>query len=114
MPKTNRSTVSSQDVWDYLYRSYNLLVASAVLYEYVNNPQAAAIEYLPDIGIHAFEALAPRAWNDIEDVNGFAKFTNALRGYQAGVAFFSERSTVPHLANGIDVFNHVLNINYRK
>ena len=90
-----------------LYRAYNGLIACAVLSGYLTDPKAAAYEYLPDIFIHAFEALAPEALNE------FAILTNTARATQAACAFFSGHSSIPHVANGVDVLNHAVNIYHR-
>ena len=93
--------------WSNAYRGYNALIAGVVLLEYINNPEAAAIEYLPDVAIHAFEAIAP------DSLNNLAITANITRGIQAGLAFFSGKSTIPNAANIADVFNHGLNV-YRR
>ncbi|CAM2885675.1 Uncharacterised protein [Legionella steigerwaltii] len=93
--------------WSTVYRGYNALVATLVLFQYVNNPEAAAIEYLPDVAIHAFEAIAPNSLNNL------AAGANITRGIQAGLAFFSGNSTIPSVANFVDVFNHGVNTYHR-
>lgn len=93
--------------WSTVYRGYNGLVAALVMFQYVNNPEAAAIEYLPDVAIHAFEAIAPNSLNNL------AAGANIARGIQAGLAFFSGNSTIPKDANLVDVFNHGLNTCHR-
>lgn len=109
MTKSKAHPIAASDEmdWTYLYCGYNALVACAVLYEYTQNAEAAALEYLPDVAIHAFEALAPKTWNKA------ALLANAVRGLQAGAAFFSGHSTVPHLANGVDMVNHGVNMYHR-
>lgn len=93
--------------WALAYRGYNAAVAALVMYQYINNPQAAALEYLPDVAIHALEAVAPNSLHDVAIVG------NVARAVQAGVAFFSGHSTVPSSANLVDVFNHGMNFGYR-
>ncbi|OJW13172.1 MULTISPECIES: hypothetical protein [Legionella] len=93
--------------WSTVYRGYNALVAAFVMFQYVNNPEAAAIEYLPDVAIHTFEAIAPNSLNQL------AAGANIARGIQAGLAFFSGNSTIPSVANLTDVFNHGLNTYHR-
>lgn len=93
--------------WNTAYRGYNALVSMLVLLQYVNNPEAAAIEYLPDVAIHAFEAIAPNSHNVL------AGGANVARGIQAGLAFFSGDSSIPRAANLIDVFNHGMNVYHR-
>lgn len=93
--------------WSTVYRGYNALVAALVMFQYVNNPDAAAIEYLPDVAIHAFEAIAPNSLNKL------AAGANIARAVQAGVFFFSGGSTIPSVANSADVFNHGVNIYHR-
>lgn len=93
--------------WSNAYRGYNALIASLVLLEYINNPEAAAIEYLPDVAVHAFEAIAP------DSLNNLAITANITRGIQAGFAFFSGNSTIPSAANFADVVNHGLSV-YRR
>jgi hypothetical protein len=102
-------TVSAYNLlsWSTAYRGYNLLVAGVVLLQYVNNSEAAAMEYLPDVAIHAFEAIAPQSLKDVALVG------NIARGIQAGMAFFSGNSTIPSAANFADVFNHGLNVAHR-
>ncbi|WP_454782154.1 hypothetical protein [Legionella sp. WA2022007384] len=93
--------------WSTIYRGYNALVASLVLFQYINNPEAAAIEYLPDVAIHAFEAIAPNSLTNL------AVGANLARGIQAGFAFFSGSSTIPSVANATDVLNHGVNLYHR-
>ncbi|MBL7479910.1 hypothetical protein [Legionella bononiensis] len=93
--------------WSTAYRGYNALIAGLVMLEYINNPEAAAIEYLPDVAVHAFEAIAPNSLNNL------AITANFTRGIQAGLAFFSGNSTIPSAANIADVFNHGLSV-YRR
>lgn len=93
--------------WSLAYRGYNAAVAALVMYQYLNNPQAAALEYLPDVAIHSLEALAPNSLHDVAVVG------NMARAVQAGVAFFTGHSTVPSSANLVDVFNHGMNFGYR-
>lgn len=90
-----------------LYRGYNALVAAAVLVQYTQNSTASAIEYLPDVAFHAFEALAPDSLNDIAIV------ANTVRAVQAGISFWSGKSTIPSTANAVDVFNHAVNLKQR-
>lgn len=93
--------------WGTAYRGYNALVALIVLNNYVNDPNASALEFLVDATIHAMEAIAPNSCNQL----GVA--LNLGRAMQAGVAFFSGNSTIPRAANGVDVFNHALNVGHR-
>ncbi|QMT61505.1 hypothetical protein [Legionella sp. PC997] len=93
--------------WSTVYRGYNALVATLVMVQYLTNPDAAAIEYLPDVAIHAFEAIAPNSYNSL-GIGG-----NVARGIQAGFAFFSGNSTIPSVANVVDVFNHGVNVYHR-
>ncbi|KTD05133.1 hypothetical protein OQJ19_09165 [Fluoribacter gormanii] len=107
--QTNSKPVTMYNLlnWSTIYRGYNALVATLVMFQYVNNPEAAAIEYLPDVAIHAFEAIAPNSLNNLAAAANFA------RGIQAGLAFFSGNSTIPSVANVTDVFNHGVNIYHR-
>lgn len=109
MPETRKAIPTKHSNVDALtlYRGYNALVACAVLYQYTQTPQAAALEYLPDVAIHLFEALAPRTWDNA------ALIANGARALQAGFGFFSKDSTIPQGANFVDVFNHAMNIGYR-
>ncbi|KTC91130.1 hypothetical protein OQJ18_14250 [Fluoribacter dumoffii] len=93
--------------WSTAYRGYNALVATLVMVQYMNNPEAAALEYLPDVAIHAFEAIAPAS------LNNYAIGANLGRGIQAGLAFFSGNSSIPSVANLTDVVNHGVNIYHR-
>lgn len=93
--------------WNTAYRGYNALVSMLVLLQYVNNSEAVAIEYLPDVAIHAFEAIAPNSQNVL------AGTANLARGIQAGLAFFSGDSSIPRAANFVDVFNHGMNVYHR-
>ncbi|STX52061.1 Uncharacterised protein [Legionella busanensis] len=93
--------------WGTVYRGYNALVAGLVMMQYINNPEAAAIEYLPDVAIHAFEAIAPNT------LNCLGAAANYVRGVQAGIAFFSSNSTIPKPANLVDVVNHGINVYHR-
>lgn len=92
---------------NFAYRTYNAGIASLVLYQYYSNPTAEALEYLPDIGIHAFEAVFPNTFNNLAISMNFA------RGIQSGAAFYTGISTIPHIANGVDILNHLGNIGYR-
>ncbi len=92
-----------------LYKVYNGLVAAAVLYKYTTSPSASALEHLPDIAIHAYEAFLSERLVGGE----FAKFAimaNACRGAQALNAAITGISSIPFAANVIDVGNHSLNI----
>lgn len=93
--------------WSSVYRGYNALIAGIVMFQYINNPEAATIEYIPDVVIHAFEAIAPNS------LNNWAIGANVARGIQAGLAFFQGNSTIPSEANITDVFNHGLNVYHR-
>ncbi|MCC5791189.1 MAG: hypothetical protein JJT82_01070 [Legionellaceae bacterium] len=92
---------------DTAYRGWNLLVATVVVAQYVRNPEAVAAEYLPDVFIHAFEALAPDSCDEL------SLLANAARLFQAGTSFWSGESSIPAAANFVDVFNHTLNIKHR-
>lgn len=100
-------TASNLLNWSTVYRGYNALVAGLVFFQYLNNPEAVAYEYLPDVAIHAFEAIAPNSLNPVGLV------ANAARGAQAGYGFFSGNSSIPDAANLADVFNHGLNFYHR-
>jgi hypothetical protein len=93
--------------WGTVYRGYNALVATLVIADYVNNPKASSLEYLPDIAIHAFEALFPKS------LKNYSVFANLYRGTEAGIAFFTGDSTMPRAANLADVFIHGMNLNER-
>ncbi|VEG92153.1 hypothetical protein [Legionella spiritensis] len=102
-----RPTIYNLLNWGTAYRGYNALVASLVMFQYWSNPEAVAAEYLPDIAIHAFEAIAPDSFNNL----GAA--ANIARGIQAGLAFFSGNSSIPGAANLADVVNHGINVYHR-
>lgn len=110
--KIEKTAVQENNSWsmpslETVYRGYNLLVASVVFLQYINNAEAAASEYLPDVAIHAFEAIAPHSlkWAGL--------MGNYARGVQAGVSFFSGDSTIPAVANSLDVINHGINLAWR-
>lgn len=89
------------------YRGYNASIALLVSYQYLTNPEAAFFEYVPDILIHAAEAAIPNQWS------GIAIAANIGRASQAAIGFFSGNSTIPSVANLVDVGNHVLNTAHR-
>lgn len=93
--------------WGTLYRGYNAAVALLVTYQYFTNPQASLIEHAPDILIHAAEAVIPNQFSQIAIV------ANVGRASQAAYAFFSGNSTIPSVANLVDVGNHLLNTAHR-
>ena len=107
MPDTSLSNYIPTPSKENLYRGYNLIVAGLVTYEYLTNDAASALEYLPDICIHLFEAVKPH------DCGNIAIVANAGRAVQAGYSFFSGNSTIPSAANFFDVGNHTLNIYHR-
>ena len=107
MKTENYDSKSDLLSWNTAYRGYNLLVAGLVTYQYINNSEALGIEYLPDIAIHAFEAIAPGTFNQA------AEIANTIRGVQAGIGFFSGESSIPRAANFVDMFNHGMNLCHR-
>lgn len=107
MKTENQNNQGALLSWSTAYRGYNLLIAGLVTYQYINNAEALGIEYLPDIAIHAFEAIAPGACNQV------AEIANTVRGVQAGIGFFSGESSIPRAANFVDMFNHGMNLCHR-
>ncbi|WP_454784511.1 hypothetical protein [Legionella sp. WA2024007413] len=107
--QTPSQSVSTYNLlnWLTVYRGYNAIIATLVMVQYLTNPDASAIEYLPDVAIHALEAIAPNSYNNL-GIGG-----NVGRGIQAGIAFFSGNSTIPRIANAVDVFNHGVNVYHR-
>ncbi len=105
-PKPN-VTMYNLLTWGTLYRGYNALIAGMVMWRYMTDPEAAAIEFIPDAAIHAFEAIAPNTWNRLADT------CNSVRAIQASYAFFSGNSMIAPHANLIDVFNHGMNVYHR-
>ncbi|HHF7365911.1 TPA: hypothetical protein ACPSKY_001015 [Legionella bozemanae] len=93
--------------WGTVYRGYNAGVALLVTYQYLTNPEASFIEHIPDILIHAAEAVIPNQWSQIAIV------ANVGRASQAAYGFFSGNSTIPSVANLVDVGNHLLNTAHR-
>lgn len=93
--------------WGNAYRGYNAGIALLVTYQYFTNPQASLIEHVPDILIHAAEAIIPNQFSQIATV------ANVGRASQAAYAFFSGNSTIPSTANLVDVANHLLNTAHR-
>lgn len=67
----------------------------------------SAFEYVPDILIHTFEALAPDSLDEV------ALVANVGRAVQAGRSYWTGKSTIPTPANFVDVYNHALNIKHR-
>jgi hypothetical protein len=90
-----------------LYRTYNMIIAAVVLFEYIRQPEAAAMEYIPDIALHAFEAMAP------DSMDSLSFTANLARISQAGYSFWSGESTIPSIANAVDVYNHTYNLSHR-
>jgi hypothetical protein len=93
--------------WELLYRAYHGLISVTVLYQYMTNPKAEADEYLPDVALHALEALIPNRWTL------FALGANGLRAVQAGWAVISGVSSIPLFANKLDIGNHLLTMYHR-
>jgi hypothetical protein len=89
------------------HRLFNAGVGTLVLFQYMNTADANASEYLPDLFIHFFEAIAPGSCKD------FAIVANTLRACQAGYGFFSGDSSISSAANFFDMFIHGSNIAQR-
>jgi hypothetical protein len=100
----SRINIQSYMTWRNAYRAYNGFAAAAATIGYFYNDDAAAIEYIPDIMIHAWEALCP------DKLHGYAALANFARGGQSLWAFESGLSSIPPLANIIDCGNHTLNL----
>lgn len=92
-----------------LYRMYNAGVATLVFFRYITaDPAVSPTEYVPDIFIHLFEALAPNS------VPALAIAANGLRAAQAAHGFFHPKdSDVQPTINGLDILNHIGNMAYR-
>ncbi|KTD57232.1 hypothetical protein [Legionella shakespearei] len=89
------------------YRAWNFLVATVVTLDLVQNEQARAVEYIPDIALHLWEAVAP------DSLNTASLGVNLIRMVQAGRSFWTGESSIPTAANFADVYNHALNIEHR-
>ncbi len=101
--ETNTKTANSLT----RHRLFNAGVGTLVLFQYMNTADANASEYLPDMFIHFFEAIAPGSCKD------FAIVANALRACHAGYGFFSGDSSILPAANFFDMLIHGSNIAQR-
>ena len=99
--------------WSLAYRGYNGAVATLVLLDFLSDPTPEkALEYLPDVALHVFEAAMPES-NDIL-TNQLALVFNGARLIQAGYNTFNQgNSQIPLTANLADIPNHVLNMYHR-
>ncbi|CZI36112.1 TPA: lpg0260 family Dot/Icm T4SS effector [Legionella pneumophila subsp. pneumophila] len=89
---------------------YNGLTGLAVLYSLWSNPEADPSEYVIDISIHALTAITLMCKQAPESVKAVVMALNTYRGFDALFkAITSLPSTIPGVANAIDVFNHRLN-----
>ncbi|KTD72475.1 hypothetical protein [Legionella tucsonensis] len=90
---------------------YNGLTSLAVLYDLWNNPNANPSEYAIDISIHALTAIILMCKQVPEMVKGVMIALNTYRGLDALFkAITPLPSTIPGVANGIDVLNHWFNL----
>jgi hypothetical protein len=119
--------------YEIAYRGWNGLTASAVAYQLYSDPIANASEYLPDILLHSIEAFIPdtlpapimvglnllragQAGNAF--ITGQVKFPIVvpsnipvgMLGSLTNIAMLSAPTSIPTIANGVDVLNHALNI----
>lgn len=107
-----RATINQYATWNTFYRAYNAAVAGVVMLDFMQNPTPQkAIEYLPDIALHSFEALFPNSEDVL--VNELALVVNGMRGLQAINAAVTGNSEIPLGANLADIPNHALNIYHR-
>lgn len=98
---------------EFYYRTYNLAVALGVGYQLVTNPAASFLEYFPDILLHGCEALFPNSANEVMIYANFARGMQAGIAFATNVAFVPWHTTIPRIANGLDVLNHAGNIRRR-
>lgn len=119
--------------YEIAYRGWNGLTATAVAYQLYSHPIANAAEYLPDILLHSIEAFIPdtlpapimiglnllragQAGNAF--ITGQVKIPVAvpsnlivgMLGALPNIAMLSAPTTIPTIANGVDVLNHALNL----
>ena len=90
------------------YQAYNLVVAALVISDYMNNPEASEMEYLPDFILHVLEGVAPNSFNKVAIALNAARMIDA-----AAFTLFPMDSTIPKLANEVDTLNHLMNACYR-
>ncbi|HEN5593650.1 TPA: lpg0260 family Dot/Icm T4SS effector [Legionella pneumophila] len=89
---------------------YNGLTGLAVLYSLWSNPEADPSEYAIDISIHALTAITLMCKQAPESVKAVAMALNTYRGFDALFkAITSLPSTIPGIANAVDVLNHRFN-----
>ncbi|AWN72943.1 hypothetical protein LEAN103870_04160 [Legionella anisa] len=90
---------------------YNGLTSLAVLYDLWNNPDANPSEYAIDISIHALTAVILMCKQAPDMVKDVVIALNTYRGFDALFkAITPLPSTIPYVANGIDVLNHWFNL----
>lgn len=103
-----RRYIVNKDNLERLYRLYNGLISATVLYQYFTTPEATFEEYVPDALLHSFEAFMPGGWNPFVAVS-----FNGARAVQASWAALTGISSIPRLANCVDVGNHLLIMYHR-
>jgi hypothetical protein len=86
-----------------VHRGMNGLIFTVVALDYMFNPEACAIEYIPDMALHLYEAVNPNDYSEGLIV------LNALRGSQAAFHLLNQ-GCIGSLPNFIDIFNHGANI----
>lgn len=86
-------------------RAYNLMVAMLVFKDYFSNPQAELFgEYGLDIAVHLLQASISSVSLDSLKVAGIS--ANAIRLANIVTHVLSGNSTIPTVANLIDISNH--------
>ncbi|MBN9288212.1 MAG: hypothetical protein BGO43_09800 [Gammaproteobacteria bacterium 39-13] len=98
---------------EFYYRLYNGGVALGVTYQLVTNPAASILEYGPDILLHGYEAIYPNSANEVMICANFARGIQAGMAFATNIAFVPWHTTIPKIANGLDVLNHAGNIRRR-
>lgn len=90
---------------------YNGLTGLAVLYQLMKDPQANTSEYIMDISIHALTAIMLMCEEAPDTVVSLVGSLNVYRGYDALLKATTQLpTTIPRLANYIDIFNHAFNL----
>lgn len=90
------------------YQGYNLVIAALVISDYMNNPEASEMEYLPDFILHLLEGVAPNSFNEVAIALNAARMIDA-----AAFTVFPMDSRIPKMANEVDTLNHLMNFCYR-
>jgi hypothetical protein len=93
---------------------YNAFTAAAVLYQYSNDPEANTQEYMFDVCTHLisavqFSGILDKCLSHVVQ-NDTSTVLNTARLFTIGYRLSAGNSTIPTIANVIDIGNHLENL----